>query len=84
MCGLSASASFEKAYAEHDLQLKYLGVGPAYDPLRSDPRFQELVRRVGPATRSCRSVNLIIAPACATDSSPVSYSDDYTCAVAVR
>jgi eukaryotic-like serine/threonine-protein kinase len=42
-----AFASLERAYAAHDLQLKYLGVDPAYDSLRSDPRFTDLVRRVG-------------------------------------
>jgi tetratricopeptide (TPR) repeat protein len=42
-----AFASFEKAYATHDMQLQYLGVDPALDPLRSDPRFTDLMRRVG-------------------------------------
>ena len=42
-----AFAALEKAYEAHDLQLQYLGVDPALDPLRSDPRFQDLLRRVG-------------------------------------
>jgi eukaryotic-like serine/threonine-protein kinase len=42
-----AFASLEKAYEEHDLQLQYLGVSPGYDPLRPDPRFLNLMRRVG-------------------------------------
>jgi adenylate cyclase len=42
-----AFASLEKAYAMHDIQLGFLGVDPEYDSLRSDPRFADLVRRVG-------------------------------------
>ena len=42
-----ALASLERAYAEHDNQLQFLAVNPQFDPLRDDPRFQDLVRRVG-------------------------------------
>jgi TolB-like protein/DNA-binding winged helix-turn-helix (wHTH) protein/Flp pilus assembly protein TadD len=42
-----AIASLEKAYAAHDLQLQTLKVDPGLDRLRSDPRFQNLVRKVG-------------------------------------
>ncbi|MFB3922731.1 MAG: winged helix-turn-helix domain-containing protein [Terriglobia bacterium] len=36
----------EKAYAEKSNWLNYLRVDPLFDPLRDDPRFQELVRRM--------------------------------------
>ena len=42
-----AIASLEKAYAAHDLQMQYLKIDPHYDSLRSDPRFAELIRKVG-------------------------------------
>lgn len=42
-----ALSSLERAYAAHDLQLGYLGVDPHFDSLRSEPRFQELIRKVG-------------------------------------
>jgi len=37
---------FEKAYQERDSQLVYINVAPGLDPLRSDPRFQSLLRRM--------------------------------------
>jgi tetratricopeptide (TPR) repeat protein len=37
---------FEHAYEEHDQALFYLKVGPLLNPLRSEPRFQALLRRV--------------------------------------
>jgi len=37
----------EKSYAARDKGLTYLRIDPCLDPLRSDHRFQDLVRRVG-------------------------------------
>jgi tetratricopeptide (TPR) repeat protein len=42
-----AFAWLEKAYEEHAFQMGWLKVEPRWDSLRSDPRFQELVRKVG-------------------------------------
>jgi eukaryotic-like serine/threonine-protein kinase len=43
----AAFQSLERAYSAHDLQLQYLKVDSHYDSLRSDPRFADLMRRVG-------------------------------------
>jgi len=40
-------AWFEQAYQERSNMLQFLKVNPFYDPLREDPRFKDLVRRVG-------------------------------------
>jgi TolB-like protein len=37
----------EKAFEEQDDHLVYLGVDPIADPLRGDPRFQQLMKRSG-------------------------------------
>jgi TolB-like protein/DNA-binding winged helix-turn-helix (wHTH) protein/Tfp pilus assembly protein PilF len=42
-----AFAWLEKCYEERSSQLVWLNVNPAFDRLRSDARFTELVRRVG-------------------------------------
>ena len=42
-----AFAWLEKAYEERDPQLTYIKAGRRFEPLRKDPRFKQLVRRVG-------------------------------------
>jgi len=41
-----AFSYLEKAYQDRDFMLNLLQIEPAFDPLRSDPRFQELLRRM--------------------------------------
>lgn len=41
-----AFKALEEAYAER-VDVVWLNVDPAWDPIRSDPRFQDLLRRVG-------------------------------------
>jgi TolB-like protein/DNA-binding winged helix-turn-helix (wHTH) protein/Flp pilus assembly protein TadD len=42
-----AFAWLERAYTEHSNILLFVKVHPYFDPIRGDPRFAELVRRVG-------------------------------------
>lgn len=42
-----AFALLERALAERDSRLPYIVIGPLLDPLRDDPRFADLVRRIG-------------------------------------
>ena len=42
-----AFAVLEKAYAERYLHLGYIRAFPDFDGLRPDPRFQDLMRRMG-------------------------------------
>lgn len=37
----------EEGYREHTIELVRLQVNPAYDEMRTDPRFQDLVHRIG-------------------------------------
>jgi tetratricopeptide (TPR) repeat protein len=43
----AAFAELEKAYQAHDWFLQRLKVDPFMDPLRDDPRFKDLIRRIG-------------------------------------
>ncbi|PYT78832.1 MAG: hypothetical protein DMG40_18695 [Acidobacteria bacterium] len=42
-----AFAWLEKAYEERDPQLTYIKAGRRFEPLRKDPRFKQVVHRVG-------------------------------------
>jgi hypothetical protein len=42
-----AFAWLERGYLEQSMILQYLKVHPFFDPLRGDPRFADLMRRVG-------------------------------------
>ena len=42
-----AIAYLERCFAEHSGDLIFLRIEPCFDPIRNDPRFQAMVRRVG-------------------------------------
>jgi hypothetical protein len=42
-----AVASLERGYTNRDQWMMFLKADPRWDDLRSDPRFQDLLRRVG-------------------------------------
>jgi TolB-like protein/DNA-binding winged helix-turn-helix (wHTH) protein len=43
----AAFQSLETAYKKHETELIYLNIDPQWDGVRSDPRFQSLLRRIG-------------------------------------
>jgi hypothetical protein len=42
-----AISTLERAYSEHDSQMQFLGIDPHFDGIRKDPRFVDLMKRVG-------------------------------------
>ena len=43
----STFAWLERLYEERNPELTWMNEHPRYDPLRGDPRFQELLRKIG-------------------------------------
>jgi adenylate cyclase len=43
----AAFESLERGYTKHESEIIYLNLDPSWDNVRSDPRFQDLIRRVG-------------------------------------
>ena len=42
-----AVASLEKGYEERAFQMQFLKIDPRWDKLRDDPRYQELLKKIG-------------------------------------
>ena len=42
-----ALSAVERAFNERDPQMQYLTVEPNFDPIKQEPRFRELIRKVG-------------------------------------
>lgn len=42
-----ALAELERAYQDHDIWICWIKVDPRFDPLRTEPKFADLVRRMG-------------------------------------
>jgi hypothetical protein len=59
MAGLDEPATacqrLERAVEERYDRLIYLNVDPAFDPLRRDPRFRDVVRAIGLPERSAQA-----------------------------
>jgi hypothetical protein len=45
----------ERGFEAHDPNMPHLSCAPVYDSLRSDPRFQDLLRRMNLPTTGARS-----------------------------
>jgi tetratricopeptide (TPR) repeat protein len=57
-----------RACDNHDTVVCYLAVGPTYDPLRSDPRFQAMLQRIGLSELSVNAASTISLPVSSQDS----------------
>jgi eukaryotic-like serine/threonine-protein kinase len=45
----------ERSYKERGFGLLFMNVDPRFDPVRSDPRFSDLLRRIGPSAEDSHS-----------------------------
>ena len=72
----SAFTALAKAVEERSDFLVYLKVHPLFDPLRSDPRFSKLVRKVSPAEPSAQRVEDSPEPIATGVGSPSHERDD--------
>jgi len=48
----AALDALDNAYQQHDVMLVWLGVDPRLDPVRGEPRYFDLLRRIGLAPRA--------------------------------
>lgn len=48
----AAFASLDRAYKNHDQEILWLLDDPEFDPMRADPRFQQLLHKIGFTRRS--------------------------------
>src|ERR1017187_1650638 len=42
-----ALTSLENSYTHHETDVNYIAVDPVFDPLRNEPRFQALLKKLG-------------------------------------
>jgi hypothetical protein len=52
-----ALAALERAHAERDVRMVFLGVAPVWQALRDEPRFAELLARMDLAPREAGAAN---------------------------
>ena len=58
----AAMEHLERSYAQSDVWLVWLNTEPRLDSLRADPRFQQLLQRVGFGVRAASAQSLSAIP----------------------